>query len=117
MAIKVKLKGSTVTIHPDTFDVNYGNGKTVEWKPKDDSDSYDFDDPAITFDDSAAPISVGTPSGDEVSATDNNQNTSGQDVSYTYHVHLIDANGNKITYPPMNSPAQDLNPTITNKPN
>lgn len=115
MAITVKLKGSAVTIDPMSHPMNYGNGD-IDWKQKDDSDEYNFDDPPIIFDSSSAPITIGTPNGADASGTDNNQNNSGQDVGYTYHVCLIDANGNHITYPPMNSPANDPNPTITNKP-
>ena len=115
MAITIKLKGTTVTIHPMSHPVSYGGGQ-IDWNPKDDSDKYNFDDPPIVFDNENAPITVNTPNGANASAADNNQNNSGQDVGYTYHVCLIDASGNHITYPPMSSPTGDPNPTITNKP-
>ena len=99
MPIQVKLKGTTVTINPMTFDATGQGNQTLEWKPHDNSDAFDFDSPAITFDDPQAPISGITASGDEASATDS-VSASGE---YSYHVHLIDAQGNHITYPPPDS--------------
>jgi hypothetical protein len=116
MAINVKLQGTTVSIHPEAFAVNYGSGQSIEWHPHDNSDEFDFDDPAITFDDANAPITIEPPDGDQASGTDNNQNGTGQDVDYSYHVHLIDSSGGKITYPPINNPTDTGVPVIKNKP-
>lgn len=116
MAINVKLKGSTVTVHPESFSVDFGNGQTLEWKPKDDSDPYDFDDPAITFDDANAPITVAPPEGADATGADNNSNTTGQNVAYSYHIHLKDSLGNHFTHPPKHNPVADSIPVIVNKP-
>lgn len=115
MNIKVKLEGSSVTIDPNPYTVKHGR-KEIKWKQKDKSDQFDFDDPPITFDDPHAPMSGLAPDGNTATCTDDNQNDSGQDRDYGYHVHLIDANGKHITYPPMESPKADGNPTIKNRP-
>lgn len=103
MAIKVKLNGSTVTVHPMVHPVNKGN-RPVRWGPHENSDSFTFDDPPITFDDPDAPISDITASGDSASGTDDN--SAGVDTDYGYRVHLIDAAGNRITYPSSDSSRQ-----------
>ena len=97
MAIKVKLKGSTVTVHPMVHPVDKGN-RPVQWGPHENSDTFTFDDPPITFDDPDAPISGLTASGDSASGTDDNSVST--DTDYAYHLHLIDADGNRITFPP-----------------
>lgn len=96
MTIKVKLSGSTVTVHPMVHPVDKGN-RSVQWGPHENSDTFTFDDPPITFDDPNAPISGITASGDNASGTDTNATTT--DIDYGYHVHLIDASGNHITFP------------------
>jgi hypothetical protein len=96
MTIKVKLKGSTVTVHPMVHPVDKGN-RPVQWGPHENSDSFTFDDPPITFDDPEAPISGITASGDSASGTD--ANNASADTDYGYQVHLIDADGNRITFP------------------
>lgn len=100
MAIKVKLNGSTVTVHPMVHPVNKGN-RPVEWGPHENSDTFTFADPPITFDDPEAPFTGITASGDSASGTDDNSATA--DTDYGYHVHLIDAHGNHITYPASGS--------------
>jgi hypothetical protein len=100
MAIKVKLNGSTVTVHPMVHPVDKGN-RPVQWGPHENSDTFTFDDPPITFDDPEAPISGITASGDSASGTDDNRASA--DTDYGYHVHLIDAAGNRITFPPTGS--------------
>lgn len=100
MAIKVKLKGSTVTVHPMVHPMNRGN-RPVQWSPHENSDTFTFDDPPITFDDPDAPISGITASGDSASGTDDN--SASADTDYGYHLHLIDATGNRITFPPTGS--------------
>lgn len=125
MQITIKLKGSTVTVHPLAPELTGGGNQTLQWNAKDDSDEFDFDDPPITFDSSSAPISGISASGNNASATDN-ASTSGD---FTYHVHLIDSQGNHITYPSTtsatrtNTTASAMNlmggttdPTIKNKP-
>lgn len=116
MTIKVKLTGTAVSVHPMNYPVNNGN-HTVNWGPHQDTDTFTFDDPAITFDDANAPISGVTASGDTASGTDANGNNGSQDADYTYHVHLIDAGGNKITYPTTSPKTTDGDPTIKNRPN
>jgi hypothetical protein len=96
MTIKVKLSGNTVTVHPMVHPVDKGN-RPVQWGPHENSDTFTFDDPPITFDDPNAPISGITASGDNASGTDANTTTT--DTDYGYHVHLIDAAGNHITFP------------------
>jgi hypothetical protein len=93
MAIKVKLNGSTVTVHPMVHPVDKGN-RPVQWGPHENSDTFTFDDPE-------APISGITASGDSASGTDDN--SASADTDYGYHVHLIDAAGNRITFPPTGS--------------
>lgn len=100
MAIKVKLNGSTVTVHPMKQPMDKGN-RPVAWGPHDDSDAFTFDQPPITFDDPEAPISDITASGDSASGTDYNDTS--VDIEYSYHLHLIDASGNRITFPPEGS--------------
>jgi hypothetical protein len=100
MAIKVKLNGSTVTVHPMVHHVDKGN-RPVQWGPHENSDTFTFDDPPITFDDPDAPISDITATGDSASGTDDN--SASADTDYGYHVHLIDAGGNHITFPPTGS--------------
>lgn len=104
MAIKVKLKGNTVTVHPPVHAVNRGN-RPVDWGPHENSDAFTFDDPPITFDDPDAPFSGITASGDTASGTDDNGATA--DTDYGYRVHLIDADGNRITYPANGSTARN----------
>jgi hypothetical protein len=104
MPIQVKLKGTTVTVHPMDFDVTQTGNQQVQWQPHDNSDEFDFDTPAITFDDSSAPFSNLSTNGDNASATDNVTDT----ADFTYHVHLIDSSGNKITYPPTTSAAPSV---------
>ncbi|MCJ0825811.1 hypothetical protein MQC88_07555 [Luteimonas sp. 50] len=96
MAIKVRLRGDTVTVHPAVHAMNRGK-RPVEWRPHENSDTFTFDDPPITFDDPGAPFTGITASGDSASGTDDNSATA--DTDYGYHVHLIDADGNHITYP------------------
>jgi hypothetical protein len=96
MTIKVKLNGNTVTVHPDIHAVNKGS-RPLEWGPHENSDTFTFDDPPITFYDPNAPISGITATGDSASGTDNNTSTT--DTDYGYQVHLIDAAGNHITFP------------------
>jgi|GEM_PF-2730936 hypothetical protein len=126
MQINIKLKGSTVSVHPLAPEVTGGGNQTLQWNAQDDSDQFDFDTPPITFDSDSAPISGISGSGNSASATDN-ASASGD---YTYHVHLIDSQGNHITYPPttsstrtntMTASAMNLmggttDPTIKNKP-
>lgn len=113
MTIKVKLSGSTVTVHPMSQGVGKGVNQ-LDWGPHENSDTFTFDTPAISFDDSGAPISGISFSGNTASATDNNANSGSTDQDYTYRVHLIDASGNKITYPSTDTMTTD--PTIKNKP-
>lgn len=100
MAIKVKLNGSTVTVHPMVHAVDQGH-RPVQWGPHENSDTFTFADPPVTFDDPDAPISGITASGDNASGTDDN--SASADTDYAYHVHLIDAAGNRITFPPAGS--------------
>ena len=95
MQINIKLKGTTVSVHPLTPELNGQGNQTLQWNAQDDSDQFDFDNPPITFDASDAPITGISGNGNAASATDN-VNTQGD---YTYHVHLIDSQGNHITYP------------------
>jgi len=123
MQINIKLKGSTVSVHPLTPELTGGGNQTLEWRAQDDSDQFNFDNPPITFDSSSAPISGISGSGNSASATDN-ASTSGE---YTYHVHLIDSQGNPITYPSTTTGSNAAgvtrmgvmgtgDPTIKNKP-
>ena len=95
MQITIRLKGTSVSVSPMEPILNGQGNQTLQWQAKDDSDQFDFDTPPITFD-TSAPISGINASGATASATD--------DVSvegdFTYHVHLIDAQGNRITWPP-----------------
>lgn len=124
MQIQIKLKGTTVSVHPLDPEINGQGNQSLQWNAKDDSDQFDFDDPPITFDSSTAPISGISGSGNTASATDN-VSTSGD---YTYHVHLIDSQGNHITYPSTTTGSNAAgvtrmgvmgtgDPTIKNKPN
>jgi len=115
MHIKVKLKGSSVTIDPMVFSVKHGN-HPIKWKMKDDSDQFDFDNPPVTFDNANAPMSTPTPHGSSADSNDSNQNSSANGVDYTYHVHLIDPSGGKITYPPLHDPCDTADPAIRNEP-
>jgi hypothetical protein len=126
MQIQVKLKGTSVTIHPLAPEITGGGDQTLQWQPHDNSDEFNFDSPAVTFDQANAPISGLSSSGDNASATDN-ASTQGD---FTYHVHLIDSQGNKITYPSTTSGTStmtsslasskmamtDTDPTIKNRP-
>lgn len=112
MTIKVKLSGSTVSVHPMSQPVTNGRN-TLDWGPHEDSDTYTFADPAITFDDSDAPISGLSSTGNTATATDTNSNSGGQDQDYTYHVHLIDGQGNPITWPPTTAAARARTPLNT----
>lgn len=96
MAIKVRLKGDTVTVHPMVHPMNKGN-RPVQWGRHENSDAFTFDDPPITFVDPEAPFTGITASGDSASGTDDN--SASIDTDYGYRVHLIDADGNRITYP------------------
>src|SRR3546814_12051352 len=58
MAIKVRLNGSTVTVHPMVHPVNKGN-RPVEWGPHENSDTFTFATPPITFDDRSEERRVG----------------------------------------------------------
>ena len=100
MAIKVKLNGSTVTVHPMVHPVDKGN-RPVQWGPHENSDTFTFADPPITFDDPDAPISDITASGDSASGTDDN--SASTDTDYGRDYSLIDAAGNHITFPPTGS--------------
>lgn len=95
MQITIRLKGTSVSVSPMEPILNGQGNQTLQWQAKDDSDQFDFDTPPITFD-TSAPISGISASGNTASATD--------DVSiqgdFTYHVHLIDQQGNRITWPP-----------------
>ena len=130
MQINIKLKGSTVSVSPLTPTLNGQGNQTLQWQAQDDSDEFDFDTPPITFDASDAPVTGISGSGDTASGTD--------DVSvagdFTYHVHLVDSQGNHITWPstsqagararaPMNTLTASAmgvmgtgDPTIKNKP-
>jgi hypothetical protein len=99
MEITIRLNGNNVSVTPLTPTINGQGNQTLQWKAQDNSDEFDFDDPPITFDASDAPISGISGSGDTASATDN-VSTSGD---YTYHVHLIDSQGNHITWPPAHA--------------
>jgi hypothetical protein len=129
MQINIKLKGSSVSVSPLAPTMNGQGNQALEWKAQDDSDQFNFDDPPISFDSSSAPFSGITGSGNTASATDD-VSTSGD---YTYHVHLIDGQGNHITWPPTTAAARartplntltasamgvmgDGDPTIKNKP-
>jgi hypothetical protein len=96
MEITIRLNGSNVSVTPLAATLNGQGNQTLQWKAQDNSDEFDFDNPPITFDASDAPISGISGSGDTASATDN-VSSSGD---YTYHVHLIDSQGNHITWPP-----------------
>lgn len=96
MQINIRLNGSTVSVSPLAPTINGQGNQTLQWKAEDNSDEFDFDNPPITFDASDAPISGINASGDTASATDD-VSTSGD---YTYHLHLIDSQGNHITWPP-----------------
>ena len=99
MQINIRLNGNTVSVSPLTPTINGQGNQTLQWKAEDNSDEFDFDNPPITFDASDAPITGINANGDTASATDN-VNTAGD---YTYHVHLIDSQGNHITWPPDGS--------------
>lgn len=113
--IEIILQGLNVSILPLNFQADHGKSE-VKWKAKDHSDWFDFDTPPITFDDLQAPMSAPTSLDGTASCTDVNHNSSGNNVPYAYHVHLIDGNGHHITYPPKDDPAKDGHPTISNKP-
>lgn len=126
MQINVKLKGTTVTVSPSGAEVNGNGNQSLQWQMKDDSDQFDFDNPPITFDSSSAPITGISADGSNAGATDNVS----VEGDFTYHVHLIDAQGNHITYPPTTSTARNTlttsskmmlgsgtDPTIKNRPN
>ena len=115
MTIKVKLTGNTVSVHPMDYPVNNGN-HTVQWGPHEHSDTFTFADTPISFDDPAAPIGDLSASGDTASGTDDNTNNGGQDTDYGYHLHLIDANGNPITWPPLENKMMTNDPMIRNRP-
>lgn len=109
MQINIKLKGTTVSVNPLTPTLNGQGNQTLQWQAQDDSDEFDFDTPPITFDASDAPISGISATGDTASGTD--------DVSiqgdFTYHVHLIDAQGNHITFPPTTAASRARTPLNT----
>ena len=109
MQINIKLKGSSVSVSPLTPTMNGQGNQTLQWNAQDDSDQFDFDDPPISFDAADAPISGISASGNSASATDN-VSTSGD---YTYHVHLIDGQGNHITWPPTTAAARARTPLNT----
>jgi hypothetical protein len=102
MQINIRLNGNTVSVSPLAPTINGQGNQTLQWKAEDNSDEFDFDNPPITFDATDAPISGINAEGDSASATDN-VSTSGD---YTYHVHLIDSQGNHITWPPSGSQTQ-----------
>ena len=95
MQITIRLKGTTVSVNPIAPTLTGHGNQTLQWQAQDDSDQFDFDTPPITFD-TTAPITGISASGDSASATDD-VSTQGD---YTYRVHLIDAQGNHITWPP-----------------
>lgn len=96
MEITIRLNGNNVSVTPLAPTLNGQGNQTLQWKAQDNSDEFDFDDPPITFDSSDAPITGINASGDTANATDN-VSTGGD---YTYHLHLIDSQGNHITWPP-----------------
>ena len=109
MQINIKLKGTTVSVSPLTPTMNGQGNQTVQWQAEDDSDEFDFDTPPITFDSANAPFTGISGSGDTASGTD--------DVSvqgdFTYHVHLVDSQGNHITWPPTAAAARARTPLNT----
>ena len=109
MQINIKLKGTTVSVSPLTPTMNGQGNQTVQWKAEDDSDEFDFDTPPITFDSASAPFTGISGSGDSASGTD--------DVSvqgdFTYHVHLVDSQGNHITWPPTGAATRARTPSNT----
>lgn len=116
MTIKVKLKGKKVKVRPLHYGMKHGS-HPIAWEMDDDSDKFDFADPPLIFDDSKAPMSDVSHHGGNASCTDNNQNETDSDMVYRYHVHLINARGSSITYPPMRRAAsRDGDPYIRNKP-
>src|SRR5881392_3680931 len=94
MQIQIKLKGTTVTVHPLDPEVTGVGNQSLQWQAHDNSDQFNFDNPPITFQQNA-PISGISGSGNTASATDNVTVS----ADFTYQVHLIDSQGNHITYP------------------
>jgi len=120
MQIQIKLKGTTVTVNPLTPEINGQGNQSLQWQAHDNSDQFDFDDPPITFQQNA-PITGISGSGNTASATDNVT----QSADYTYQVHLIDSQGNHITYPSSSTDSTTqskmmlgtgTDPTIKNRP-
>ena len=131
MSIKVTLdKKGGIKVKPERLPVDRGS-HTVFWQVGSQSEALRFDDPPVTFS-ASSPFSAIATDGDVASALDTNNNGGNTDIDYAYELHLIDGDGNKITYPSNGSSgasgsrqaatgaASTLaggDPTIKNRPN
>ena len=98
MSIKVTLdRKGDIKVKPDHLPVDRGS-HTVFWQVGSQSETLSFDDPPVTFG-VRAPFSAIATDGDVASALDPNNNGGNTDIDYPYELHLIDGDGNRITYP------------------
>ena len=98
MSIRVTLdKKGRVKVNPDHLPVDRGS-HTVFWQVGSESETLHFDDPPVTFG-ASSPFSAIATDGDVASALDTNNNGGNTDIDYAYALHLIDGEGNRITYP------------------
>lgn len=109
--IHVNLKGSKVTVTPWECLVDPGTHH-ITWRPQVGSDKFKFDHPPVTFVDPHAPMQGVTLDEATPKCDDINQNNSGEDITYAYHLHLI-VPSFPMTYPPKRSRS---GPYIRNRP-